>query len=180
MRKLKLVEWIAVFAALVVVLIFIFPSWFGAIFFPANASPEQTQNTTPTQIASSTASATTPATNMKNISTIPGLEVYDVSPGTGAAVSSGSQATVNYVGMLSDGTVFDSNVDQQFGHVSPFQFTVGAGNVIKGWDEGLIGMKVGGKRELVISPDLGYGSVQKGPIPPNSTLIFQVELVSVQ
>jgi FKBP-type peptidyl-prolyl cis-trans isomerase len=91
---------------------------------------------------------------MQNISTVPGLSVYDVTVG--------------------------SNTDPQFGHVSPFPFTIGAGQVIKGWDEGLIGMKVGGTRELVISPDLGYGNTQVGPIPPDSTLIFQVQLLSVQ
>ena len=117
---------------------------------------------------------------MQNISTIPGLEIYDVKVGTGAAVVSGSNVTVNYTGTLTDGTEFDSNVDPQFNHVQPFPFTVGAGQVIKGWDEGLVGMKVGGTRELVISPDLGYGANQVGPIPPSSTLIFQVQLLSVQ
>jgi len=177
MRKLTFIEWIAVVAALVVVLIFVFPSWFGAIFFPANASPEN-QNA-PVATASSTLPATSATTNMQDISNVPGLSVYDVTVGTGTPAVAGSQVTVNYTGTLADGTVFDSNVDPQFQHVSPFPFTVGAGQVIKGWDEGLVGMKVGGVRTLVISPDLGYGSSQVGPIPPNSTLTFQVQLLSV-
>lgn len=175
MRKLKFIEWVAVTAALVVVSIFVFPSWFGGIFFPANASPQgQNQNTAAVN-ATSTA-VVTPTTNMQNISTIPGLSAYDVTVGTGTPATSGSQLTVNYVGTLSDGTVFDSSDS----HGQPFTFTLGTGQVIKGWDEGLVGMKVGGKRELVISPDLGYGNNQVGPIPPGSTLMFEVELVSVK
>jgi FKBP-type peptidyl-prolyl cis-trans isomerase FkpA len=174
MRKLKLIEWIAVAAALVVVSLFVFPTWFGSIFFPSNASP--VGGTAPTAPIASTTSATAPTTTMQNISTVPGLLVYDVSAGTGAPAVSGSQVTVNYVGTLSDGTVFDTSAS----HGQPFTFTLGAGQVIKGWDEGLLGMKVGGKRELVISPDLGYGDNQVGPIPPGSTLVFQVELVSVK
>lgn len=117
---------------------------------------------------------------MQNISTIPGLSVYDVTVGTGTPAVAGKELTVNYTGTLADGTIFDSNTDQKFGHVEPFPFTLGAGQVIKGWDQGLLGMKVGGVRELVISPSLGYGSNQVGPIPPNSTLTFQVQLLSVK
>ena len=117
---------------------------------------------------------------MKNISNISGLTVYDITPGTGPAVASGNQVTVNYIGALTDGTIFDSNINSKFGHEQPFPFTVGAGQVIKGWDEGLIGMKVGGTRELIISPNLGYGDNEVGPIPANSTLVFQVQLLSVK
>ena len=180
MRKLNLVEWVAVFAALLVVSLFVFPTWFSSIFFPSNASPVTNQTQNAAINSATTTSATNLPTNMQNISTISGLEVYDVNVGTGAAVTSGSQVTVNYTGALTDGTVFDSNVDPKFSHVEPFPFTVGAGQVIKGWDEGLVGMKVGGTRELIISPDLGYGNSQVGPIPPSSTLVFTVQLLSVK
>lgn len=92
----------------------------------------------------------------------------------------GDTLVMNYTGRLADGTVFDSNVDPKFGHVQPFEFTLGAGQVIAGWDEGLVGMKVGEKKTLTITPDKGYGAKANGPIPANSTLIFDVELVGIK
>lgn len=92
----------------------------------------------------------------------------------------GDTLVMNYTGKLVDGTVFDSNVDPKFHHVTPFEFTLGAGMVIKGWDEGLVGMKVGEKKTLTIPPEKGYGSQGVGSIPPNSTLIFDVELVGIK
>lgn len=92
----------------------------------------------------------------------------------------GDTLTVNYTGKLVDGTVFDSNVDPKFNHVTPFTFTVGAGQVIKGWDEGFIGMKVGEKKTLTVPPEKGYGAAGHPPvIPQNATLIFDVELVAI-
>ena len=104
-----------------------------------------------------------------------GLQTGDVTVGTGAAVVSGESLNVQYTGWLPDGTVFDSS---RSARRQPFTFTVGAGSVIKGWDEGLIGMKVGGKRRLVIPPSLGYGAQATGCIPANSTLQFDVEVLS--
>ena len=101
-----------------------------------------------------------------------GLQITDVKVGTGAAAQSGDSLTVSYVGTLSDGSTFDSN--------EHFTFTIGQGQVIKGWDQGILGMKVGGERKLVIPPDLGYGSQAVGSIPPNSTLTFDVKLLDVQ
>ena len=104
-----------------------------------------------------------------------GLQTGDVTPGTGAAAADGESLTVQYTGWLSDGTVFDSS--RSAGR-QPFTFTLGQGSVIKGWDEGLVGMKVGGKRRLVIPPSLGYGAQATGCIPANATLVFDVELLS--
>ncbi len=88
---------------------------------------------------------------------------------------------MNYTGRLENGTVFDSNVDPKFGHVTPFEFKLGAGMVIKGWDEGLVGMKIGEKKTLTIPPEKGYGATGAGnAIPPNATLIFDVELVGIK
>jgi peptidylprolyl isomerase len=84
--------------------------------------------------------------------------------------------TVHYTGWLENGTKFDSSVDRG----QPLKFPIGIGYVIKGWDEGVMTMKVGGKRKLIIPPNLGYGAQKQGPIPPNSTLIFEVELLNVQ
>ncbi len=92
----------------------------------------------------------------------------------------GDTLSMNYTGRLTDGTVFDSNVDPKFGHVQPFEFILGAGQVIKGWDEGLVGMKIGEKKTLTILPEKGYGARGQGSIPPNATLIFEVELVAIK
>jgi len=95
------------------------------------------------------------------------------------SAKAGDTVSVNYTGKLVDGTVFDSNIDPQFGHVEPFIFPLGVGQVIAGWDEGIVGMKVGEKKTLTISPDKGYGENAVGPIPANSTLIFDVEVLAI-
>lgn len=98
----------------------------------------------------------------------------------GEVAKSGDVVSMNYTGRLVDGTVFDSNVDPKFKHVEPFVFTLGAGQVISGWDKGIVGMKVGEKKTLVISPEDAYGATGAGGvIPPNATLTFDVELVSI-
>ena len=106
----------------------------------------------------------------------------DVRTGTGADAANGRRITVNYTGWLYDatkpeqkGSQFDTSVGK-----SPFSFTLGAGQVIKGWDQGFVGMKTGGLRRLVIPPSLGYGASGNGPIPGNATLVFDVELLDVQ
>lgn len=106
-----------------------------------------------------------------------GLKVEDLTVGTGAEAMAGENVSVHYTGWLTNGTKFDSSYD----HGGPFSFPLGAGQVIKGWDEGVAGMKVGGKRRLTIPPELAYGSAEVGGgiIPPNSTLIFEVELLAV-
>ncbi|MBI2888570.1 MAG: FKBP-type peptidyl-prolyl cis-trans isomerase [Candidatus Liptonbacteria bacterium] len=109
------------------------------------------------------------------IKTQMGLEITDTAQGTGAEAKAGDKVTVHYTGTLADGSVFDSSKTRG----TPFSFTLGAGQVIRGWDEGFAGMKTGGTRKLVIPPELGYGSAQMGPIPPNSTLTFVVELLEV-
>ena len=103
-----------------------------------------------------------------------GLQIEDIKIGEGSEVKKFDIVTVNYTGTLEDGTKFDSSLNPGR---TPFRFTVGAGQVIKGWDEGLMGMKVGGKRKLTIPPELGYGSRDNGPIPANSTLIFDICLL---
>lgn len=104
-----------------------------------------------------------------------GLYMRDDVVGTGAEAMPGQQVSVHYTGWLPDGTKFDSSKDRG----RPFVFPLGGGRVIAGWDEGVEGMKVGGTRTLVIPPQLGYGARAIGPIPPNSTLVFKVELLGL-
>lgn len=104
------------------------------------------------------------------------LQVEELQVGTGAEATPGQQVSVHYTGWLTNGQKFDSSLDRG----SPFQFELGAGRVIKGWDQGVAGMKVGGKRKLTIPPELGYGARGAGGvIPPNATLVFEVELLGV-
>jgi FKBP-type peptidyl-prolyl cis-trans isomerase FkpA len=106
-----------------------------------------------------------------------GLKYTDDQIGTGAEATAGKTAVVHYTGWLMDGTKFDSSVDRN----QPFSFPLGGGQVIKGWDEGVVGMKVGGKRTLIIPPALGYGARGAGNvIPPNATLKFEVQLLDVR
>src|SRR5438093_11026963 len=105
-----------------------------------------------------------------------GLKYVDVKVGDGGLAESGMSIQVHYTGWLLNGTKFDSSLD----HGQPFTFKLGAGEVIRGWDEGVKGMRVGGKRKLTIPPDLGYGAQANGAIPANSTLVFDVELLAVR
>ena len=104
------------------------------------------------------------------------MEFWDLKKGSGEAAVVGKRVKVHYTGWLTNGTKFDSSRDRY----EPFTFVLGQGQVIKGWDEGVAGMKVGGQRQLRIPPELGYGARQAGPIPPNSTLIFDIELLDVK
>lgn len=126
----------------------------------------QTDNSSPTKVEG------------KGKSTSSGLQYWDLKEGTGTAATTGKTVSVHYTGWLAkDGKKFDSSVDRG----QPFMFQLGAGQVIKGWDEGVAGMKIGGKRQLRIPPELGYGARGAGGvIPPNATLIFDVELLGVK
>ncbi len=109
--------------------------------------------------------------------TASGLKITDLEPGQGHEARAGQTVEVHYTGWLENGTKFDSSLDRR----QPFRFRLGGGEVIRGWDEGVAGMKVGGKRKLVIPAALGYGARGAGGvIPPNATLVFEVELLGVR
>ncbi len=113
---------------------------------------------------------------MDQQNSVTNLEMKDLATGTGEVAVSGKEVTVHYTGVFTDGKKFDSSRDRGI----PFTFKLGAGMVIKGWDVGVEGMKVGGKRLLIIPPEFAYGPNDYGPIPGNSTLIFEVELLEVK
>jgi FKBP-type peptidyl-prolyl cis-trans isomerase FkpA len=142
------------------------------------ASATPTAATTPGTSSGSypigTLDTTKPTPSANAVTTSSGLVYEDLQIGDGATATAGNTVTVNYIGWLDDSTSFDSNLS------SAFSFTLGSGQVIPGWDEGVQGMKVNGTRLLVIPPGLGYGATANGPIPANSTLTFEVQLVGIK
>ncbi len=164
MKKLSKQEWIGVTVAIIATTFIFFGGSLWNFFFGAGDLVKSTQNSNSQTEA-----------KLSNISTVEGLEIYDIVVGTGDEAVKGKDVAAHYVGILTDGTQFDSSEKR-----GPHQFKLGAGSVIEGWDLGLVGMKEGGIRRLVISPEYGYGSQPIGPIPPNSTLIFEVQLVDVK
>ena len=141
----------------------------AAIFLAAQTSTKKstaTNNNAPSKVTGD------------GVRTPSGLVYWDIRVGTGATAKEGSHVRVHYTGWLTNGKKFDSSVDSG----QPFDFTIGNGEVIKGWEEGVTGMKVGGKRQLRIPPALAYGDkgTPGGPIPPNANLIFDVQLLDAQ
>ena len=150
--------WIGVIIALLVVII--------GYFIYQNRRPSEQAVQGPPAVDS----------NVETVTTASGLQYQDTSPGSGAEVKAGDTVSVHYTGWLTDGTKFDSSLDRD----KPFQLQVGAGGVIQGWDEGLVGMKVGGERRLTIPAALAYGEAGSPPvIPPNATLIFDIKLLEI-
>ncbi|MFY9484056.1 MAG: FKBP-type peptidyl-prolyl cis-trans isomerase [Patescibacteria group bacterium] len=155
-KNILLVIGLAILAAIV---------WYGG-----TSKPSTTKST------ATTTATTSDQSTIKNMDEPTELKIEDLTVGTGAELTAGKTATVHYTGTLTDGTVFDSSVERG----EPAQFAVGVGQLIEGFDKGLIGMKVGGKRKLTIPAALGYGDKQVSTIPANSTLIFEVELLGVE
>lgn len=158
---------VAVGLAVVVALAFLF---FGSGIFAPFSQPAPVATTTDAVTAQAVMQDQSANQNSDS------LQITDTTVGTGAVAEAGDTVTVDYVGTLTDGTVFDASKN----HGQPFTFTLGAGQVIQGWDQGVAGMKVGGVRTLVIPAALGYGAQAVGPIPANSTLVFQVTLLDVK
>jgi FKBP-type peptidyl-prolyl cis-trans isomerase len=163
MRKLSQGEGIAVWLSVIIVLgAFLFANGIFGLFSKDSGS----------QANVGSALLNQEPQNMDNAQLI----ISDERVGTGAEATVGKTITVNYEGKFQNGEKFDSSYDRG----EPFTFTLGAGDVIAGWDQGFAGMKVGGKRKIVVPPQLGYGPNDYGPIPGNSTLVFEVELLDVK
>lgn len=146
-----------------------------AALFAVACTPEDTSLPEPTSIED-TSFASSLNVNLLSSTRLPsGMYIRDIAVGGGAPVAGGQTLSMRYTGWLSNGTQFDAT-----GNGAPFTFRLGAGQVIGGWDQGVAGMKVGGTRQLVIPPELGYGSRGTGPIPGNAILVFTVEVVSAQ
>lgn len=156
MRKLSKNEWVATVLAIA----FVAYTLFGGSIMGLFKKNSMNENS---------AAAINTTTNSSNSSVI----INDITVGNGQEVKNGDLVSVHYILSISDGTVLQNSKD--FG--APFQFTLGAGEVIPGWEQGFAGIKVGGVRTIVIPPELAYGANQAGPIPPNSTLIFTIEVV---
>lgn len=168
MSREQIVQGIAVAVGIAVVLLFFIFNPFMTQTSPMGNTGDQSA-----ALAADVQSAGAPQTAPTQTPTQ--LVAQDEKVGTGEVAKAGMLVTVHYTGKFQDGSVFDSSVGKQ-----PFQFVLGGGQVIAGWDQGLQGMKVGGKRLLIIPPSLGYGAQQVGPIPPNSTLVFEVDLLKVE
>lgn len=164
MQPKKLIQIIAVLAII-----------FGVYKLLTSGTPNEKVTTTASQLPIQTAATTAPKpTTMPEVTK---LLVEDIKIGTGAEVKSGNTVKIHYTGTLVDGKKFDSSVDRG----TPFETQIGVGQVIKGWDEGVVGMRVGGKRKLTIPYAMAYGEAGiPGVIPPKATLIFDVELISVK
>ena len=163
-------QWLAVAVALIVVVFFFVLGNQFSLFAPAEPQEatvaQSNQNKNMQETNSQSDQAQYPA----------GLGVVDEKVGSGESAKAGDTVTVNYTGKFTDGKVFDSSIPRG----EPFTFTLGAKQVIEGWDYGVAGMKVGGKRILTVPPALGYGANAIGPIPANSTLVFEVELLGIK
>jgi len=148
----------------------------AAVVLSAGAMWSQTTTHKPAPVVRPNTTAPTKVTG-DGVKTDSGLQYWDIKVGTGPVAKDGSSVKVHYTGWLTTGKKFDSSVDAH----QPFDFTIGKGDVIKGWDEGVTGMKVGGKRQLRIPPELAYGATGTpgGPIPANATLIFDIQLLAV-
>jgi FKBP-type peptidyl-prolyl cis-trans isomerase len=155
MKKMTRSEWVAVFASLGLLTYLFYSAPLISLF---NSGAQGASNTNTNQM---------PTT---------GVQTNDVTVGGGEVAEPGDRITAHYVGVLTNGQVFDSSRDRN----APISFTLGVGQVIRGWDEGIKGMREGGKRVLTIAPDYGYGSEGVGAIPPDSTILFEVEVLDVQ
>lgn len=149
----------------------------ASVAAPTPDSQAVSQEASPSEKTPST-TAEAPITKPNTTKTINGMTIETITQGTGAAIANGQTAVVQYEGKLADGSVFDSTAKHGG---TPFEFPLGAGMVIKGWDQGVLGMKVGETRRLTIPPELGYGANGFPPIiPPNATLIFTVTLQGIK
>jgi FKBP-type peptidyl-prolyl cis-trans isomerase len=170
MKKLSFSEWIGVAAGILFVSYMLFGGTIKSAFKKSTLAPENN--------GAAAVNSTATNTNTTNVNEGSSIQTKDLVIGTGAPVEKGMVVSVNYVLKLSDGTLVQDS--KQVSQGQPFQYLAGAGQLIPGWEMGVQGMRVGGKRVITIPPELGYGAQQAGPIPPNSTLVFEIEVVDAK
>ena len=181
-RRQRTILGVIVVLAVLLIVFFVWRDYQNKLQASATLTPSPTNTSVSTQSSTGELYSigvldTSPPTPSANaITTASGLEYEDLKVGDGATAQNGDTVSVNYTGWLTDGTKFDTSIDRG----QTFDFTLGARQVITGWDEGVVGMKVNGTRLLIIPPSLGYGSTANGSIPANSTLIFEVQLVAIK
>ncbi len=166
--------YVATGLAVVVVAYFVITGAFGYPFFISQ--PTQEDSMTQTDVVTGVQAGEF-LSAIKETGSVSELKILDTIVGEGEGAVAGDMITVNYTGMLPDGTIFDSSTKEGR---DPFSFKLGSGMVIQGWEKGIVGMKVGGKRLLAIPASMAYGERGQGPIPPNATLIFTVEMLDIQ
>ncbi len=179
MTKISESEALSVGVALIIVTV-VFFGFFGNPFFKATQQAKSATSSAPVTVANATKDKDKAAQDLRaatdEYGKVTKLAIQDVKVGEGAPVVAGNTVTVQYVGKLIDGTEFDSSIKRN----TPFTFVVGKGDVIKGWEQGLLGMKKGGQRTLIIPADMGYGDRGMGPIPPGATLLFSIALLDIK
>jgi hypothetical protein len=165
-----------VFLVVVLIAFFVYRDYQSKLQASITPTPASTSSFTGGSYPIGSLDSIPPAPSANAVSTASGLVYEDLQVGDGATVKSGDTISVNYTGWLEDGTQFDSTITKG----QPVDFQIGVGQVISGWDEGVVGMNVNGTRLLVIPPSLGYGSTANGSIPANSSLVFEVQVVSIK
>ncbi len=177
-NRQRMIFGVVIAVAVIAIVILISRDYSNRVAASATATAVSAASTTPGASSGSypigTLDTTKPTPSANAVTTSTGLIYEDLQVGDGATAATGNTVTVNYIGWLDDGTSFDSNLK------SAFSFTLGSQQVIPGWDEGVQGMNINGTRLLVIPPALGYGATANGPIPANSTLTFEVQLVAIK
>lgn len=173
-NRQRMILLVIIALVLLVVAIFIYRDYSSRVAASATPTSASPSGTSSGSYPIGTLDTTPPAPSANAVTSATGLVYEDLNVGDGATAIKGNTVTVNYIGWLADGTSFDSNLS------SAFSFTLGSGKVIPGWDEGVQGMKVNGTRLLIIPPALAYGANANGPIPANSTLTFEVQLVAIK
>ena len=166
--------------SIIIVIVFVVAMIFFTKNKPETSMSDTNSNDATSENVSGNGDAQQSEQNTNTAPRITKLTTETITPGTGAEAKVGDTVSMNYTGTLTTGMVFDSNVDPKFNHVQPFEFQLGSHMVIEGWEQGILGMKVGEKRKLMIPAAMAYGDQARGSIPADADLMFEVELLAIK